>query len=101
MPGAQLPGLDDGQNRVNGALAPAQFCIAGGAIIDSNGRGCIITRKYNTHPTSIVAHIYKHKLPNSNVIAELLPSPASALAAMELLLTMGQQPPGSVRLEMM
>lgn len=62
--------LDDGQNRVNGALAPTQFCIADGAITDANGRGCIITRKYNTHPTSIVAHIYKHKLPNSNVTAD-------------------------------
>ncbi|PMD16270.1 hypothetical protein NA56DRAFT_753356 [Hyaloscypha hepaticicola] len=44
MPRAQLPGLDDGQNRVNGALAPAQFCIAGGAITDSNGRGSQVTQ---------------------------------------------------------
>ena len=91
--------LTDGQNRVNSSLAPAQFCIADGAITDANGRGCIITRKYNTLPTSIFAHIHKHKSPSSNVIAELRPSPASVLAAMELLLTMGQQPSGSVRLE--
>lgn len=70
-----------------------------GATTDSNGRGCMITRKYNTHPTSIAAHIYKHKLPNSNVTAELRLSPASALAAMGLLLTMGQQASGSARLE--
>ncbi len=37
--------LDDGQNRINGPLAPAQFCIADGAITDAHGRGCIITRK--------------------------------------------------------
>jgi hypothetical protein len=81
--------LTDGQNRVNGPLA----------ITDEHGRGCIITRKYNAFPTSIFAHIQKHKSPSSNVTAELRPSPASVLAAMELLLTMGQQPSGSVRLE--
>ncbi|KAH6699065.1 GPI anchored cell wall protein [Leptodontidium sp. MPI-SDFR-AT-0119] len=35
--------LDDGQNRINGPLSPAQFCIADGAITDAHGRGCIIT----------------------------------------------------------
>ncbi|EKD17933.1 uncharacterized protein L3040_004473 [Drepanopeziza brunnea f. sp. 'multigermtubi'] len=35
--------LDDGQNRVNGGLSSAEFCIADGAIKDTNGRGCIIT----------------------------------------------------------
>ncbi|KAK0116533.1 hypothetical protein ONS95_013547 [Cadophora gregata] len=35
--------LDDGQNRINGPLAPAQFCITDGAITDAHGRGCIIT----------------------------------------------------------
>ncbi len=37
--------LDDGQNRVNGPLAAAQYCIAGSAITDSKGRGCWFTRK--------------------------------------------------------
>jgi hypothetical protein len=37
--------LGDGQNRVNGPLSPAQYCIADGAITDANGRGCILTRE--------------------------------------------------------
>lgn len=37
--------LDDGQNRVNGPLSPAEYCIADGAVKDANGRGCILTRK--------------------------------------------------------
>lgn len=35
--------LEDGQNRVNGPLSPAQYCIADGAITDASGRGCILT----------------------------------------------------------
>jgi len=35
--------LSDGQNRVNGPLSPAEYCIADGAITDANGRGCILT----------------------------------------------------------
>jgi hypothetical protein len=35
--------LDDGQNRVGGGLAPADYCIADGAITDGHGRGCILT----------------------------------------------------------
>ncbi|KAF4636356.1 hypothetical protein G7Y89_g1720 [Cudoniella acicularis] len=35
--------LDDGQNRVNGPLAPAEYCISGTSITDANGRGCILT----------------------------------------------------------
>lgn len=35
--------LDDGQNRVNGPLSPAEYCIADGAVTDANGRGCILT----------------------------------------------------------
>ncbi|KAL4893841.1 ubiquitin 3 binding protein But2 C-terminal domain-containing protein [Aspergillus ambiguus] len=36
--------LDDGQNRVYGGLSEAQFCIdSNGAIVDSNGRGCVVT----------------------------------------------------------
>lgn len=38
--------LDDGQNRINGPLSSAQFCIADGAIADAHGRGCIITRMF-------------------------------------------------------
>lgn len=39
--------LSDGQNRIgDNSLSPAQFCIdSQGAITDSNGRGCILTRK--------------------------------------------------------
>lgn len=36
--------LDDGQTRIGGGLAPAEFCINGTTIEDSAGRGCIITR---------------------------------------------------------
>jgi hypothetical protein len=35
--------LDDGQNRVNGPLAAAEYCIADSLITDANGRGCILT----------------------------------------------------------
>ena len=44
--------LDDGQNRVGGGLAPAQYCIADGGITDANGRGCILTRTF-TFPLTI------------------------------------------------
>lgn len=38
--------LSDGQNRLGGGLAPAQFCIdSAGGITDGNGRGCILTGK--------------------------------------------------------
>ena len=39
--------LGDGQNRIgDDNLQPAQYCIDNnGAITDSNGRGCILTRK--------------------------------------------------------
>lgn len=39
--------LDDGQNRVgDNSLPPATYCIdSTGSITDSNGRGCILTRK--------------------------------------------------------
>jgi hypothetical protein len=36
--------LSDGQNRVGGGLAPAEYCISGSGITDANGRGCILTR---------------------------------------------------------
>jgi len=35
--------LGDGQNRVNGPLSPAEYCIVDGSITDANGRGCILT----------------------------------------------------------
>jgi hypothetical protein len=35
--------LGDGQNRVNGPLSPAEYCIADSKITDANGRGCILT----------------------------------------------------------
>ena len=37
--------LDDGQTRVNGPLAAAEFCIANSEITDSEGRGCFFTRR--------------------------------------------------------
>lgn len=38
--------LSDGQNRIGGGLPAAQYCIdSSGGITDSNGRGCILTRK--------------------------------------------------------
>jgi len=40
--------LDDGQNRVNGPLAAAEYCISGTSITDANGRGCILTRRFNS-----------------------------------------------------
>lgn len=43
----ELGQLSDGQNRIgDSSLSPAQYCIdSTGAITDSNGRGCILTRK--------------------------------------------------------
>jgi hypothetical protein len=43
----KLGQLSDGQNRIgDNSLSPAQYCIdSKGAITDSNGRGCILTRK--------------------------------------------------------
>lgn len=35
--------LDDGQNRVNGPLSPAEYCISDSSITDASGRGCILT----------------------------------------------------------
>lgn len=68
--------LGDGQNRVGGGLAPADYCITNGAITDSNGRGCILTRKYivflakealeltlivsTDHSTSVRCRCYTH-----------------------------------------
>jgi hypothetical protein len=37
--------LSDGQNRIGGGFSPATFTINNGGIIDSAGRGCILTRK--------------------------------------------------------
>jgi len=37
--------LSDGQNRIGGGLSAATFTINNGGIIDSAGRGCILTRK--------------------------------------------------------
>jgi len=36
--------LSDGQNRIGGGLSAATFIIDNGGIIDSAGRGCILTR---------------------------------------------------------
>jgi len=35
--------LDDGQNRVNGPLSQAEYCITESSITDASGRGCILT----------------------------------------------------------
>ncbi|KAJ5887803.1 hypothetical protein N7495_007844 [Penicillium taxi] len=36
--------LGDGQNRIgDNSLSPAEYCISGNSITDSNGRGCILT----------------------------------------------------------
>jgi hypothetical protein len=37
--------LSDGQNRIGGGLAAANFTISNGGITDAAGRGCILTRK--------------------------------------------------------
>ena len=37
--------LSDGQNRIGGGLSAATFNINNGGIVDSAGRGCILTRK--------------------------------------------------------
>jgi hypothetical protein len=47
--------LSDGQNRIGGGLSPATFTINNGGIIDSEGRGCILTRKYIPNSTSFIA----------------------------------------------
>jgi hypothetical protein len=46
--------LDDGQARIGGGLAPAKFCITDTSIEDSEGRGCIITRKTPSFPPSLI-----------------------------------------------
>lgn len=39
--------LSDGQNRIGGGLPPGTYCIGpNGGITDGNGRGCILTRKF-------------------------------------------------------
>jgi Ubiquitin 3 binding protein But2 C-terminal domain len=47
--------LSDGQNRIGGGLSPATFTISNGGIIDSAGRGCILTRKLIPNSTSFIA----------------------------------------------
>lgn len=39
--------LGDGQNRIGGGLAAANFTINNGGIYDAAGRGCILTRKHS------------------------------------------------------
>ncbi len=93
--------LDDGQNRVNGPLSPAQYCIADGAITDVSGRGCILTRE--SYPLLLiqVTHRYKHQLLNSSVTLEQLQRPVSVLTAMVQSLIMEEPHSGSARPEMM
>lgn len=76
--------LGDGQNRVNGPLSPAEYCIADGSITDANGRGCILTRKSSVlSPLADTGLQSQHPLPNSNAMWELLLPLASVSTAME------------------
>jgi len=47
--------LSDGQNRIGGGLSAATFTFNNGGIVDSAGRGCILTRKVTVNTTSFRA----------------------------------------------
>jgi hypothetical protein len=94
--------LDDGQNRVNGPLSPAEYCISGTSITDANGRGCILTRRLN--PYSRVLHMLidtQHLHLNSNAMSEPHLHLVSPLAVMAQLPTTEELRSGNVKLEMM
>lgn len=75
--------LSDGQVRVgDNSLSAAKFCLSGGVITDSEGRGCVVTSKIpSSCPTlsSSMANRYRlQRKPPSSSVTLVAPVPRAS-----------------------